>query len=510
LCLIVVVRKEYVNAFRAALERREIDPTNLRMSIEEASTLETLRIALGSGNPRQIVYSLEMLTGVQDAEIVGAIGPLLNHQSPDVRRGAVRVLQLQEDGRFVNEMKKLTADPDEDIRRDAMDYVCHHQPGTRVETLHTFLSHNEPLVQAAAIACITVYGLDAEKQLITEDVVKALSEYQGANAEATRAQLAEALGSLGNPQFNSYLLALINDPSPRVSERAMETAGRSGERVFVSHLFDKLSDRRLRRSARRGLVLYEDRIVGAATDYIVDPGVALSIKAALCRTLRDIGTQHVVDSLVAIIDQVPADVRDYVLKALNSLRVRRADLRFSAQLLRTAVVREARLHFALLSAAAMLGSGEDEPSGLLRRALAEERAQGLERMFRLLQLQFRPRDIYGAYLAIVGTDTILAASAIEFLDNYLDRSVRKYILPAIDKITDTERIRRGQHLFEFDLSTAEYVISFLIDNCDAWLKACAINTVGKKSPRTLRDKVDAMRHDAIPLIRETAELAMSR
>jgi HEAT repeat protein len=465
------------------------------MSIVEASTLETLRTALGSGNDRQIVYSLEMLTGVQDAEIVGAIAPLLRHESPGVRRAAVRVLQLQEDGRFLPEMKKLVEDPDEDIRRDAMDYICQHEPGPRVDALRSFLSQNNPPVQAAAIACITAYGLEPEKQIITEDVVKAITEYDGNDAEAVRGQLADALGMLGNPRFNSYLLELINDQSPHVAERAMETAGRSGERVFVSHLFDKLNDRRLRRSARLGLVLY---------------GVDLSVKAALCRTLRDIATQHTVDSLVAIIDQVPLDTRYYVLKALNKLRVRRPDLKFPPTPLRAAVIAETRFRFALVKAAGLLGDGSDEQSALLHTALKEELANSLERMFRLLQLGFRPRDIYGAYLGIVGTDSALRGSAIEFLDNFLDRDLRRYVHPAVDNISEAERARKGQHLFHFEMDTEEEALAFLVDSSDPWLRACAINAVSRNASPELRERIHNLRHDTNPLISETVELALSR
>jgi len=79
LFMVFKMRKEYVEAFRRALERREIDPSELRVNIAEASTLNTLKTALGSSNERQIVYSLDMLHDVQDSDILGAVKPLLSH-----------------------------------------------------------------------------------------------------------------------------------------------------------------------------------------------------------------------------------------------------------------------------------------------------------------------------------------------------------------------------------------------------------------------------------------------
>lgn len=506
----LLVRREYVNAFRSALERRQIDPADLRMNIADASTLNRLRAALGSTNERQIVYALEMLIGVQDAEIVGAIRPLLQHDSADVRRNAVRVVQLQEQGDFSDEMEALLTDEDAEVRRDAMDYLCHHGAGDRMEKIARYLAHDNPLVKSAVLACVTDYGVRAERRMITEDVVEELAKVEGGGSEVVRAQLADAIGALRDARFNKYLLSLMEDPVVGVAERAMEAAGRTGDREFVNRLFVKVGERRFRRAARRGLAAYGDRVVGATTDYIMDPGVDLPTTSVMCRLLHDIGTQHAVDGLVSVIAEVDPGARYHVLKALNKLRARRDDLRFDHAQLRGALAKEVESYFALLQTSDLAGERDDDRARLLARALGEEREMALERIFRFLQLAYPPADIHGAYMGAVSSEKSLRASAIEFLDNLLERDVKRYITPLIDNISEAERIAHGQRLFGVHMSDDVAALKWILQSNAYWLKACAAYTLNADSPPDIRTLVEELRADPHPIVRETAELALSR
>ena len=79
-----------MSTFRKALERRDIDPSELKMDITEAATVEALIASLRSPNERVLVYALDMLASVEHAELVQVIQPLLRHSSSEVRQKAVR------------------------------------------------------------------------------------------------------------------------------------------------------------------------------------------------------------------------------------------------------------------------------------------------------------------------------------------------------------------------------------------------------------------------------------
>ncbi len=87
------VRREYVDAFRRAILRRDIDLSDLRSGIDDSGTIRTLVGTLSSANDRQVAYSLELLKSAHDPKLLPEIAPLLKHRSPEVRRRAVELLQ---------------------------------------------------------------------------------------------------------------------------------------------------------------------------------------------------------------------------------------------------------------------------------------------------------------------------------------------------------------------------------------------------------------------------------
>ncbi len=87
------VRREYVEAFRRAILRRDIDVSDLRSGIDDSGTVRMLAGTLSSANDRQVAYSLDLLKSAHDPKLVPEIAPLLKHRSPEVRRRAVELLQ---------------------------------------------------------------------------------------------------------------------------------------------------------------------------------------------------------------------------------------------------------------------------------------------------------------------------------------------------------------------------------------------------------------------------------
>ena len=151
------IRREYVNTFRQALERRQIDPNDLRVDLTDASTIETIRATVRSGNTRQIAYALELLADVRDDRVADLVRPLLGHESGDVRVGAIRALQTR-DGAAADEIQTLLRDPDPRVRQEAVGYLTRHLDGGRGDRLADYLRDPDPRLQAAAVSYIAEHG----------------------------------------------------------------------------------------------------------------------------------------------------------------------------------------------------------------------------------------------------------------------------------------------------------------------------------------------------------------
>ena len=510
LSMVFMMRKEYINAFRKALERREIDLSDLRINIAEASTLETLTASLKSSNDRQIVYALGMLEGVQDSEIAGAVQPLLRHKSADVRRGAVKLLRTSTDAGLVSEMEKLLKDDDPPVRRDAMFFLCHHSDVDDHEALGRYLRDPDPQIQSAAVGCVAQYGGTEAQRLIDEEVVQSLLKTEGPDGVFARTQLAEALGGLNNPAYKKHLSQLIGDRSPEVVNQALMSIGKLGDRGFLPDLLERLKDKQSRKAARDALARFGDRIAGTLSDYVIDRSVSFSVRTNLCRVLGQIPTQHSVDTLMGIIEQVEPEIRYYVIKALNALRARDSGFRFSHDALNGALIDETESYYTIIQILHVYRSSDDPAGRLLQKALNERINDNIERMFRLLGLRYTQKDIYSAYLGIIGDKKHLKANAIEFLDNLLRKEVKKYMFPVVDDITDDLKIKKGRELFGVNLQDQEAALLHLIDGSDPWLRACAIYASAKDLSPKLKEAIQKAQSDPHPIIQETAEFVLAR
>jgi len=202
-------------------------------------------------------------------------------------------------------------------------------------------------------------------------------------------------------------------------------------------------------------------------------------------------------------------VRANVARALSKLRAAHPRLLFDRNRITRAVLAEAKKLYHLAQILAVLPP-EDRPSSkLLLRALAEKRHRVLERIFVLLGVRYRPQDLENAYQGYIGGKQ-LRASALEFLDNLLKKSLRDHVLPLLEPIEEQEVVLAGRDLFGEPIATREEALAHLIAGDDAWLRACALYDLPEQSNETLRRLALAAKEDPDPIARETASALIAK
>ena len=509
----LLVRKEYVNAFRKALEGREIDLDELRIDISEASTVNALIASLASTNERQVVYALDLLTSVKDVGLIEPVQRLLKHRSAEVRRQAVRVLETRGDGVLESKIEELLKDDDQQVRLETMLFLCRHPKGNHIDRIKGYLEDPDLKIQAAAIGCIAEYGLSEERHLIDEKVIQSFLCRKGKEGELGREQMAKALGRLDNPSFRRYLFKLMEDPSPRVVRQAIESSGRTRDQEFVALLIEKLSDKRYRVNARMALAAFGSRILDTLNDYLRDEtvDVSVSLRGNIARVLSEIPAQKSVDILIEGMKSADPTLKYHLIKALNKLRARYQQLRFDQSKVDATLIQETKSYYEILQIQDVYRETQDgTASKLLKQVLIEKQEQSLERIFRLLGLRYPPKDMYSAYQGIVSSKQAVHASAIEFLDTMLNKDIKKYLFPFLDQVSLEITIQKGQDLFRERIKSKEEALVHLIRGRDAWLRACAIyNVVGTASPTLMRLAEEA-RNDLDPAVRETAKTVLQQ
>ena len=83
-------RRGYLAAFRRSIERRDMQPTELRLNVRRPRTVETLVQELAHPEPARVIYAIDMLESLDKRNLVTPL--LLYHEAPEVRERTLRAL----------------------------------------------------------------------------------------------------------------------------------------------------------------------------------------------------------------------------------------------------------------------------------------------------------------------------------------------------------------------------------------------------------------------------------
>src|SRR4029079_6802262 len=118
-------RREYLHSFRQSLESRAMEVKDLRIPGADLSTVEPLIQELAQPDPARVVYAIDMLESLNKRNLVTPL--LLYHESPDVRRRALRAIGAVRRDIAVSwlpQVRRMLSDADSGVRAAALVAVC--------------------------------------------------------------------------------------------------------------------------------------------------------------------------------------------------------------------------------------------------------------------------------------------------------------------------------------------------------------------------------------------------
>jgi len=303
----------------------------------------------------------------------------------------------------------------------------------------------------------------------------------------------------------------MKDSSLLVARQTIKSTGQTKDREFVPILIKKLADKQFRMAARDALTEYGNRVLGTLRDYLNDDSVDFVVRKNIPSVLREIPSQESVNILTEGLISADPQLKFYILKALNKLRSKYSELNFDQKKIDSVIINETKSYYETLQILEIHKEYKENLAGkLLKRALEEKLDNNLERIFRLLGLRYPPEDVYNSYQGIISDKSRLRANAIEFLDNLLNKEIKKHLLPIFDQDSPNMIIQYGKKLFGLQIKTFNDALENLVRGNDDWLKACAIYMI----PEVKADKLDYLIREAMndrnPIVRGTAELIIKR
>lgn len=509
--LSIAIRKEYLNSFRLALDKKTLHPEMLRLRIADSATLEPILRVLDSPDERQVLYALSLLEDASPDLWSGHAVPLIRHPSPRVRALVLERLAAQPRRDLEEAVRQCLKDQDLEVRAEAVHYLCSLKDAEPESCAEEFLRHSDYAVVAAAVRTISKHQWKAEGLVEQRFIERALKE-EGPQREAARTAAAGALGLIAQDSpLQAFLRPLLQDDSLEVARNAIRSSGKLQSREALAELVPRLADPRLRHEVRHALAQYGDRIVGTLGNYLYDPEESLRVRANIPKVLSEMNSQEAVNALVRSLSRLDPFLGHRALKALNKMRVRFPKLSFADEAIDVAIVDELRDYYEF---GIMLGSDELKQPGnravlrLLRQALQERMDQKLERVFRLLGLRYPPADMYSAYIGLRSQRTLLRASAIEFLDNLLQPSMKQLLFPILEESAPDALLANGSQHFGLQHKSSVAYLEQCITGRDTWLQTISLYVAGDLGLVELGPAVRSASSSENPMIRHTAERSL--
>jgi ATP:ADP antiporter, AAA family len=489
----VKAKQGYIAAFRQGLARGDVEPEQVRLSVADASTIETLVAELADPDEARVRYAIDVLESLDKRNLITPL--LLYHESPKVRARALTALSAaprEVAAKWRSGVQRMLGDESAEVRAAAVGALAVLGGEAETDLVRPYLEDANPRIAATAAAVLARSKNDADRALAEQTLSRLSGAAQGRSA--ARREVAIALRQIRDPQTSLLLVPLLSDPSPAVATEAMRTVRERGQAdfLFVPALVSLLRHRSLKAPARDVLVGYGEAVVPALGHFLKDPDEDIWVRRHLPSTLSRIPCQASMDLVVgALAGERDPFLRYKLVAAIDRLHREHPDLTFDRKPLDSQALLEGGQYFELLSLSDNLfvRGGITAPC-LLKAVLAEKAARARERVFLMLGLLYPRRDVVAARWAIEHGDARSKASASEYLDNVLSAPLRRRLMPILEDLPAAERVRRGNVILGTRPRDVEETLLILINSDDEVVSACAIDLVGRLGLRSLSDDLD--------------------
>ena len=444
------VQRTYVDQFRAKLREQEQETDH---EWGEQETDEDVLEALCSQAEGEVRWALDLLEEGARPVPVDALLCLLDHPTPAVRAQTIRVLRVREVAEVSESVAMALRDPDPDVQLEAARYLYCQLTDNHLERLQEALDHDDPQIQAAAVALIAEEGGLEEYRLVSESLLRRLVTTEGEQGREIRTQVARILGVLDRSYRDELLHPLLHDEAPSVVRAAIRAVGRGQRRAFVPMLVRRLGDDAFASSAQKALASFGTPILGTLYDHLRDDTLSLrtrlGIPAIFAARPSQLGGRLLVRSLSGLC--VP--LRHAAIRALSTMQASGA---VDVDPDRIDSVLEIEIErFAAFQQMRRLGTAPSESGAtpVSKQQLVAWRDETLEAIFRLLGLRYDQRDLYDAYLGLTSENPVLRDSAVEFVDNLVEYRVRRALLPLLDDSSGQGAGQVGRQLFNLHIQS---------------------------------------------------------
>jgi ATP:ADP antiporter, AAA family len=489
------LKGHYLDLFRSALREGAMRPRGDLPALDLGS-LEALFTALNSRDDSEVIGAMELLAEGGRARLIPAL--VLFHPSRAVVLRALEVFAAAQRTDFVSVADRLLTHEDAEVRAAALRARTAVTPDESL--LRRAASDADPLVSATALMGLLSGGW------MTDDAQVALEDLMKSSAASSRCALAAAMGAqhVPVPAFEPLLLRLAEDPDEGVQAETAAAMGALRLPSFVPALIPMLPSTHLRPVARAALVAIGPPALADLDEALRDPHLPHEVRSHVPRTISRFPAEDAAPLLLRqLVLEHDGMVRYKILRGLGRLAAENPGLSLDGAVLQSGTERTLEAVFRLIHWRTVLEEGAAAEARratpgheLLVALLRDKEAHALERLFRLLGLQYRGEDFEKIYRGLRSSSAKVRSSSRELLENLVRPPLRDAILAAVDEVPDRARLPRAGVLYRAASLSYDDLLARLIEEPGETVRCLAVYHVGELGLAALRPRLEAVRAES--------------
>jgi AAA family ATP:ADP antiporter len=492
------VKTEYIHTFRKKIELPRTSRKTSDLDLRNESVIGSIVKTLNSKRESRILEVLRMIRDIRNDRLVPSLKKLLSHPSARVKFEVLRNLyHYPED--FSDQIELLIFNEQPDVQTEAFHYLFRHENENEIGLMLRYLDHEDESVRNAALLCAarecrtnstlkTIFNIQDR----INDCLQQLKKYGPDEGQIPKSMCAQMIGMARVPELHPFLHIFLRDSSALVIRKALIAAGQTKDRTFLPVLMRRLIEPEYQADVLEALSYFDTDVLGLFVRWLTDVKEERIIRLRIPEIIANMGTQRAADVLVEQLDNFDPEIRHHVVQALNTLRRQHPELRFDDKHIVHCILGEVQLYnqtLSVLSAQMKEGNTVSRKPGShtniikahkkLITALEKRLDSRLEIIFKLLGLKYPPEDIENAFSGMRSKRMDTRLNALEFLDNLLDGSVKRIVIPIVETAFIENLVEQSLVQLGLPVPSEFECFTMLLEDEDPQLQSATLALIGE-------------------------------
>jgi len=462
------MKKPYTEKLKEALSSRKIrlqEIPGLGDLIGRQSK-DMINNSLKGSDESAILFSLQLSQDFKIPVDISKIESLYQNKNKKIKVAALETVRVIGNKGYTKKIiSLLEKEDDPEVKSECLRTLKYISDEDLNHYVIPYLKDYDSTVRANCIIYLFAKG-GIEGIISSAESLKSLIN---SNKKENLQAAAYIMGELKENYFNRALKNLLLSKDYNVRLAAITAAGSVASDDLLPQLLEYLKDKRFSRFARKSISNYKPSVVPKLLEEYGSVEGNMFYKIQLLKILANFSCDESASALIEILSSEFAEIRYTAEKSLIKLKKETVDLsRYNERIIST-LEDEMNVGYKFYVLLDLLPKESGAGLEIINREIEHRIKQANDRIFRLLALIYNQNTIYKIYLNFMSKQKRLISNSMELLDNLLDRSISKEILPFLEDMTLEEKVRLAKEKGKVEFKENLDWIDVIVGEKDDWL-----------------------------------------